>query len=53
MFFGEIDQSKLAAGAGITLRPSTLLTFGNPPLGTQFITLIECGTGLAGPAARV
>jgi len=38
MFFGEVDQSKLAAGAGITLRPSTLLTFGNPPLGTQFIT---------------
>jgi len=38
MFFSEVDQSKLAAGAGITLRPSTLLTFGNPPLGTQFIT---------------
>jgi uncharacterized protein (DUF302 family) len=38
MFFGEVDQSKLAAGAGVTLRPSTLLTFGNPPLGTQFIT---------------
>jgi uncharacterized protein (DUF302 family) len=38
MFFSEVDQSKLAAGAGITLRPSMLLTFGNPPLGTQFIT---------------
>jgi uncharacterized protein (DUF302 family) len=38
MFFSEVDQSKLAAGAGITLRPSILLTFGNPPLGTQFIT---------------
>ncbi len=38
MFFSEVDQSKLAAGAGITLRPSVLLTFGNPPLGTQFIT---------------
>jgi uncharacterized protein (DUF302 family) len=38
MFFGEVDQSKLAAGAGVTLQPSTLLTFGNPPLGTQFIT---------------
>jgi uncharacterized protein (DUF302 family) len=38
MFFTEVDQSKLAAGAGITLRPSILLTFGNPPLGTQFIT---------------
>jgi uncharacterized protein (DUF302 family) len=38
MFFSEVDQAKLAAGAGITLRPSVLLTFGNPPLGTQFIT---------------
>jgi uncharacterized protein (DUF302 family) len=38
MFFDEVDQSKLAAGAGVMLRPSTLLTFGNPPLGTQFIT---------------
>jgi uncharacterized protein (DUF302 family) len=37
-FFMEIDQSKLAADAGIELRPSTLLVFGNPPLGTQFIT---------------
>jgi len=38
MFFSEVDQAKLAAGAGIMLRPSVLLTFGNPPLGTQFIT---------------
>jgi uncharacterized protein (DUF302 family) len=37
-FFSEIDQSKLASEAGIELRPSTLLVFGNPPLGTQFIT---------------
>ena len=37
MFFSEIDQFALAAKAGITIRPSTLLTFGNPPLGTQFI----------------
>ncbi|WP_042336098.1 DUF302 domain-containing protein [Bradyrhizobium sp. DOA9] len=37
-FFLEVDQSKLASEAGITLRPSTLLIFGNPPLGTQFIT---------------
>ena len=37
-FFDEIDQSKLAAEAGIKLRPSTLLVFGNPPLGTQFVT---------------
>jgi uncharacterized protein (DUF302 family) len=37
-FFAEIDQAKLAADAGITLLPSTLLIFGNPPLGTLFIT---------------
>ena len=37
-FFMEIDQFRLAADAGIKLRPSTLLVFGNPPLGTQFIT---------------
>jgi len=37
-FFSGIDESKLAADAGIKLRPSTLLVFGNPPLGTQFIT---------------
>ena len=38
LFFGAIDQSKLAAEAGIRLHPSTLLVFGNPPLGTQFMT---------------
>ena len=38
MFFDEIDQAKLAAGAGITLKPSVLLIFGNPPPGTQFST---------------
>jgi uncharacterized protein (DUF302 family) len=37
-FFMEIDQSKLAADAGVTLRPSTLIVFGNPPLGTLFLT---------------
>jgi uncharacterized protein (DUF302 family) len=37
-FFSEIDQRKLAADAGITLRPSTLLVFGNPGLGSYFIT---------------
>ena len=51
-FFTEIDQSKLAADAGIKLRPSTLLVFGNPPLGTQFITSNpECRARLAGPPA--
>ena len=38
MFFEEVDQQKLAAEAGIATRPSTLLVFGNPALGTQFIT---------------
>jgi len=38
MFFDEIDQAKLAADAGVTLLPSTLLVFGNPPLGTLFLT---------------
>ena len=38
MFFSEVDQSKLAADAGVKLRPSTLLMFGNPPLGTLFLT---------------
>jgi uncharacterized protein (DUF302 family) len=38
MLFSEIDQAKLAADAKIALRPSVLLIFGNPPLGTQFIT---------------
>lgn len=36
-FFSEVDQSALAGKAGIAIRPSTLLMFGNPPLGTQFI----------------
>jgi len=35
-FFSEIDQAKLAADAGIQLRPS--IPFGNPPLGVQFLT---------------
>ena len=38
MFFMDVDQSKLAAGADINLRPSHLLIFGNPPLGIQFLT---------------
>lgn len=40
MFFTEIDQARLAANAGVTLpaiKRSTLLIFGNPPLGTLFI----------------
>ena len=38
MFFQAVDQARLAADAGIKLRPSTLLVFGNPPLGAQFLT---------------
>jgi uncharacterized protein (DUF302 family) len=37
-FFDEIDEAKLAQDAGIAARPATLLVFGNPALGTQFIT---------------
>ncbi|MCI0598784.1 MAG: DUF302 domain-containing protein [Beijerinckiaceae bacterium] len=38
MFFSAIDQASLAQSAGIKLLPSTLLIFGNPPLGIQFLT---------------
>jgi uncharacterized protein (DUF302 family) len=38
LFFQEVDQAGLAAKAGISLPPSRLLTFGNPPLGAQFLT---------------
>jgi uncharacterized protein (DUF302 family) len=38
MFFTAVDQQDLAAKAGIELPPSTLLMFGNPALGSQFIT---------------
>ena len=38
MFFDQIDQQQLAANAAITLRPSTLLIFGNPALGSNFMT---------------
>ena len=38
MFFTTIDQAKLAKGAGIELPPSTLVMFGNPPLGILFLT---------------
>src|SRR5262249_19206972 len=36
--FAVVPQSSLAHDAGVELRPSTLIIFGNPPLGTQFIT---------------
>lgn len=37
-FFDEIDQSALGAQAGIKVPRSTLVLFGNPPLGIQFLT---------------
>jgi uncharacterized protein (DUF302 family) len=37
-FFLAVDQSDLGASAGIKIKPSTLLIFGNPPLGIQFLT---------------
>jgi uncharacterized protein (DUF302 family) len=37
MFFFEVDQSALAAEAGIEIPPSVLLNFGNPALGTLFV----------------
>ena len=37
-FFADIDQRALAQGAGIGLRGSRLILFGNPPLGIQFLT---------------
>ncbi|NNM76469.1 DUF302 domain-containing protein [Sphingomonas sp. ID1715] len=36
-FFDEIDQSELGAGAGLPIGRSTLILFGNPPLGVQFL----------------
>ncbi|MCW5635627.1 MAG: DUF302 domain-containing protein [Rubrivivax sp.] len=38
LFFSEVDQQQLAANAGMRIHPSTLLTFGNPPLGVQFLS---------------
>lgn len=38
LYFGEVDQGALAAVAGVPgVKPSVLLMFGNPPLGTQFV----------------
>ena len=38
MFFGVIDQAKLGNAAGNEVRPSRLVMFGDPALGTTFIT---------------
>jgi uncharacterized protein (DUF302 family) len=36
-FFDQIDQQALGAGANLPINRSTLLLFGNPPLGVQFL----------------
>jgi uncharacterized protein (DUF302 family) len=36
-FFDEIDHTQLGASADLPIRRSTLLLFGNPPLGVQFL----------------
>ncbi|MFL6722964.1 MAG: DUF302 domain-containing protein [Sphingomicrobium sp.] len=36
-FFDEINQQQLGAGADLPIGRSTLLLFGNPPLGVQFL----------------
>lgn len=36
-FFDEIDHQKLGASADLPIGRSTLLLFGNPPLGVQFL----------------
>jgi len=38
MFFGVIDQAQLGKKAGNDVNPSRLVMFGNPALGTTFIT---------------
>jgi uncharacterized protein (DUF302 family) len=48
MMFAEVDQAKLASNADINLNPSTLLIFGNPPLGLQFLTS-NAGSGIDWP----
>ena len=37
-FFGAVDQTRLAACAGVKLHPSMLLVFGAPSLGAQFLS---------------
>jgi uncharacterized protein (DUF302 family) len=38
--FASIDQSAAAAAAGLTLRPTTLLIFGNPKGGTPLMEAV-------------
>lgn len=37
MIFADIDQSAAAVAAGLTLRPTWLLAFGNPKAGTSIM----------------
>ena len=37
LYFFAIDQQQLGASANLPIRKSTLVLFGNPPLGVQFI----------------
>lgn len=37
MWFGAVDQAQLGNQAGNDVRPSTLVMFGNPALGTTFV----------------
>ncbi len=37
-YFFTVEQSKLANATGLSLRPQSLLVFGNPGLGGQFLT---------------
>lgn len=48
-FLPETDPSRLALNAGVMLRPSTLLVFGNPPLGALLLTS-NPSSGLNWPA---
>lgn len=36
-YFAEIDQQELGESAKLPIRQSTLVLFGNPPLGVQFL----------------
>lgn len=46
--FATIDQSAAASNAGLTLRPTTLIIFGNPKAGTLFMDAFPL-TGLELP----
>jgi uncharacterized protein (DUF302 family) len=46
--FATIDQSAAAVSAGLGLRPTTLIVFGNPKAGTPFMDAFPL-TGLALP----